>query len=84
MEIRFSDYAEKKMNRFKYLNEYDVEDYVRDKVEEDSFQDFLEECYGAVNNEFYYEDYDVTIYSTVKSNIVTIDDVRRGKPDFID
>lgn len=83
IEIRLSDYAQKRLNRFKYINEYDIIECVEDNISEVSFQDFLEECDTAVNSEFYDEENKITIFTTIDDNEIIIEDIRRGKPQWM-
>lgn len=80
MELEFSTKAMNQINRFKYLTEFDVEDFLLEEIESDKYQDFLENCNSSVCNEFYDKENNVTVFSEVDFNRdkVTVIGVRRG------
>ena len=80
MDIVFSNEAQKNLNRFKKINEYDVEELVEEHISDDKFQDFLKEAHGGIYSNFYDEDNDVTIFTEINHSHdeLTVLGVRRG------
>ena len=82
MNITFDDYAVKNIHRFKNLSEYEVEDIVRNSIEDDEFQDYLEDCHSGVCSHIYNKDTNITVFIEIDDNDVTIKGVKRGDQRF--
>ena len=80
MKVIISEKAGKQINRFKYLTEYEVEEFILREIESEEFVDFLESCNSSICNEFYDKENKVTIFSEIDFNHeeLTVIEVRRG------
>ena len=78
MVIKFSDYAEKRLNRFTRINQYDVEDFVENEVDEE-YEERLDECWSKMNCCFYNEEDKYTVFCSYDNNVMCIEDVRNGR-----
>lgn len=79
--IKITSAAEKNINRFKTLSAFEVEDIVRDGIDEE-FCNFLEECDGGVCHNIYNDENDITIFTEVDGNDISIVRVCRGDKQF--
>ena len=80
MKIEFSTRAVNQINRFKYLTEYEVEDFLLEEMESEDYQDFLDDCNSSVCNEFYDKENNITIFSEIDfdRDEVIVTEIRRG------
>ena len=80
MKIEFSTRAVNQINRFNYLTEYEVEDFLLEEMESEDYQDFLDDCNSSVCNEFYDKENNITIFSEIDfdRDEVIVTEIRRG------
>lgn len=81
MEIIFSDAAEKQLRRFKKVSAWDIEEFVQEKLDDEKFQDYLEETKpDIVENAFYDSEHKVMIHAEINSERTTLEiqDIRRA------
>lgn len=85
LQIEMQESAYKCLNRFKDLSAFVVEDIVREHtVNDEEFLDFLDQCNGPTCNNIYDKDENITIFTSIDDNTISIDKVKRGDKRFED